>query len=261
MTGPCDWPVIWPSGQPCDRLVGLPSDTAESFISMASTYLWHWTGRRFGLCPVTVRPCRGGGGRPSTYWGASSWGPVLIGGSWLNVSCGRCQGACACDGASPVLRLPGPVASIAEVQIGSTVLSPEAYRVDNGSLLVRQDGQRWPAEQDLTAPQGAEDTFSITYLYGDPVPEQGAVAVGVLACEMAKASLGDTSCQLPRRLQSIARQGISMTFLDSMDDLDKGRTGLWLVDSWVASVMNPRVGGRVYSPDIPRPRNRVQTWT
>jgi hypothetical protein len=42
--------------------------------------------------------------------------------------------------------------------------------------------------------------------------------------------------------------------------VEKGRTGIWLVDSWVASVTKPKRGGHVYSVDIPNPRNRVTTW-
>jgi len=146
------------------------------------------------------------------------------------------------------------------VLIDGAILDPKAYRVDNYSLLVRTDGGAWPACQDMAAAPTAENTFQISYLYGMPVPIGGQIAAGVLACELAKGATGDRSCMLPQRVQTIARQGVTVTMLDTFDDVAKGRTGIWLVDSWVSSVTRPPRGGRVFSVDIPNPRNRVQTW-
>ena len=93
----------------------------------------------------------------------------------------------------------------------------------------------------------------MSFVWGTPVPAGGQVAAGLLSLEMAKALAHDSSCKLPQRWQSITRQGVTITAQDLFEDLNEGRTGLWLVDSWVASVTQPkRVGGRVFSPDIPR---------
>src|SRR4029079_4332301 len=81
--------------------------------AVASDLLWNWTGKVFGVCEVTVRPCQsdcaGADSWRSTYWGrgplwdptfpsagtgprgAAPWFPVLVGGQWHNVYCG-CAG-------------------------------------------------------------------------------------------------------------------------------------------------------------------------
>ena len=41
--------------------------------------------------------------------------------------------------------------------------------------------------------------------------------------------------------------------LDTMEDIDKGKTGIYLVDSWLASVTKSVLqGGAVYSVDVKR---------
>ncbi len=271
--GPCDWPVVYLRDPDCTA--DWSAVQRETFESMATTYLWNWTARQFGPCPVALRPCRAdcdgftwfAGLGPYTQGAAAvrsrggTWGPVLLGGKWFNVTCGSCGDNCSCSGNTEALRLPGPIAEVTSVMIDGQALPITAYRVDNASVLVRTDNLGWPVCQDMSLAPTEEGTWEINYTQGLPVPAGGQVAAGVLACELGKAATGDSSCQLPRRLQTIARQGVTMTFLDAMDDLDKGRTGIWLIDSWVASVMNPPRPSQVYSPDIPRPRNRVTTWS
>jgi hypothetical protein len=243
---------------------------------MATGMLWAWTGQGYGLCEVVVRPCREECNNGyETFWGrgpftpgyatdkSGGWvgyGPVLVGGQWLNVTCGVCGDNCSCDHPA-TLRLPGPISSIEEVRIDGDVLVSTAYRVDNHVLLVRTDGSRWPRCQQMGKSLTEEGTFGISYTRGTEVPVGGQVAAGVLAVEMFKAMCNDATCQLPRRIQSISRQGVTITMLDKFDDIDKGHTGIWLVDSWVASVMQVPKPSRVYSVDIPRPKHRQQvTW-
>jgi len=266
---PCTWPVVYPSD--CSALE--TPDAALLYEEIAGNYLRNWTG--YGTCPVLLRPCRSDCDSFSSFWGYGpftrgtasrkssqgfGWGPVLINGQWYNLGCGVCGDDCSCSGGgAAALRLPGPVAAITTVLVGGAPLLASAYRVDNHALLVRTDGGAWPTCQDMSEPADGPNAFSIDYLHGIEVPVGGQLAAGALACELAKAATGDTSCQLPRRIQTIARQGLTTSFLDSMDDLDEGRTGIWLVDSWVASVTNSPQRGRVYSVDIPRPR--IPTWT
>lgn len=269
MTGPCEWPVIYPDcGPPPEGggpvplpapLDGMTSEQVEQFETMAGDYLWRFTEHRFGVCEVTVRLCVqgcAGGHSPSTFQGrgprvSRTWGPVLIAGEWYNLGCGRCGDTCGCGGSAPLL-LPGPIASVALVTIDGETLPPEAYRVENASLLVRLDGQPWPS-------CGVE----VTYTRGLPVPLGGQVAAGVLTVELAKAFCGDATCGLPRRVQSITRQGVTVAILDSFDDVEKGHTGIWTIDSWIASVRvapaAPR-GPVVLSPDAPGVRVRRTTW-
>lgn len=272
MTAPAptcpDWPITYPGD--CMAMDAVADPLV--FEQMAVAYLWNWTGRSYGTCPVAVRPCRSDCDGASTFWGwgpfpngsaqGRMWGPALVNGQWLNVGCGRCGDECGCEQAGfTALRLPGGIVEISAVLVDGAALPPTgAYRVDNGSLLVRTDGEPWPMCQDMTLPPTEPNTFQVDYIAGAEVPIGGQIAAGALACELAKAATSDSSCQLPRRIQTVARQGVTVSFLDSMDDLDKGRTGIWIIDSWVASVTNPPVPSRVYSVDLPRPRNRVTTW-
>lgn len=264
---PCPWPVTYledcllPSGWIPTDGDGEPPVAQRLFEDMASDFLWAWTGRRFGICEVALRPCRqrcpDSGG--STFYGrgpypsGNPWGPVLIGGAWYNITCGTCIDSCSCDGFSTALRLPGPVQSITEVRIDGTVLPEEAYRLD-GDRLYRLDGSGWPTCQEMSLPPTEDGTWQIIYERGQEVPHGGQIAAGVLAIELYKAACQDDSCALPQRLQSITRQGVTVAVLDAFDDIDKGHTGIWLIDSWVASVTRPARPSAVYSPDTGRRR-------
>ena len=263
----CDWPVSYASCGTCEVLDALPPEEREMFEQAAIDMLWNVTNRLFGTCPVEVRPCSSGcesyAGN-STFWGRgpypwaggglgqSPWYPVLVAGQWYNISCG-CTGPCTCAIEGPTaLRLPGPVSEILEVRIDGVIVPPTSYRLDYQRILIRIDGGVWPVCQDLLAdPHEDSNTFLVTYAHGIPVPVGGQLAAGVLACEMAKAACNDKSCQLPQRLQSVTRQGVTMGFLDTFEDLDNGRTGIWAIDSWTASVTRPKTYSSVRSVDVP----------
>lgn len=283
---PCDWPLAYCGGngesspsEPgvCSTLSGLDSNTRLLVERAAITYLWNWTGRQFGTCAVTIRPCRDdcsqewttyrGMGRGNAYlpWTQGGWGgplnPALINGQWYNLGCGGSCGAdkCSCSYV-PTVTLAGPVVEVTQVRVNGNVLDPTAYRLDNHAYLVRTDGDDWPSCQNMLAdPATDDDTFEVTYVIGVEVPPGGELAAGVLACEMAKAACNSSSCRLPQRIQSFTRQGVTMTVLDNYDTMYKlGTTGLWVVDSWIASINSAkaRAGIRIASPDI-RPTRRT----
>lgn len=271
---PCTWQVDYctdaVTGTGCDALDSLSEERRDLIEDTAVEFLWNWTGKRYGLCEITVRPCRVDcAGFPSTYWGGYGphtdgrygfYTPVLVQGSWYNLGCGRCGDNCSCS-TMDALLLPGPVDSIDSVIIDGTPLDPAGYRVDNSRYLVRQGGELWPVCQDMAAPSGTDGTWSVTYQRGIPVPAGGQVAAGVLACELAKAACEDSSCALPKRIQTFTRQGVSIAMLDSFDDLDQGHTGIWAIDSWVTSVTKSPRPYRVASPDYKGPRQRRTTWS
>lgn len=230
-----------------------PEDRAL-FERMAIDYLWRWSGRGFGTCPVTVRPCRDTPSQSPLYpQGSGAWDPVILGGNWFNLGCGFCGPRCSCSEVTHI-DLPGPIDRIEKIEIEGVILPNSAYRVDNFRTLVRTDGEGWPLFNDSGAPSGSQGVWEVTYSRGVPVPEGGQVAAGILACEFWKASNNDSSCQLPKRLSSITRQGVSLAILDNFEDIDTGHTGIWLVDSWIASVTKVVPSARVYSPDLPSPR-------
>lgn len=259
---PCDWPVSYAACQAGGEVFETPEDQA-TFEKMAATYLWNWTDRQFTLCETTIRPCRsfcneawsafdaamGLGSWQWTAFGSSAWTPVMIAGKWRNLYCGGCGGLdCSC-GAVPHINLPGPVDSVTEVQIDGEVVPSSTYRLE-GSMLIRENGLDWPDCQDLALPLGQEGTWGVTYMRGKPVPKGGQIAAGVLATELYKAACNDASCKLPQRVQTITRQGVTMAMLDSFEDsVDKGYTGIWVIDSWLSSVNSPKQPSVVQSPD------------
>lgn len=253
----CEWPVDYASCEPCESLASLPATGVAKFEEMATEYLWRWTERQFGLCEATIRPCRQDCFEGiSTYSGSSHtspFQPTLIGGQWFNIGCGGgCGDRCGCVAGSSLV-FETPVYDVTEVMIDGEILDSEAYRVDNYRYLVRQDGNRWPYCQNLGRSLTQEDTWSVTVQVGAPVPPGGQLAAGKLACELAKAACGSGSCELPQRWQTITRQGVTISAaIDLFEGLDEGKTGVWLIDSWVASVTKPnlKTGFAIASPDI-----------
>lgn len=268
MTGPCNWPLL--GCEDCGDLDALDPEEGSppegqvsraAIEAMAVAYLWNWTGKRFGLCDVKIRPARqdcygssyaGRAGHPDTLSGSSGstwgWTPVLVGGSWLNIGCGVCGDECGCSRLTSI-RLPGPVASIDEVLVDGEILDASAYRVDNRKRLVRQDGGEWPVCNDLSLDDTEPGTWSVKYQQGVEVPEGGQIAAGVLACEFAKAVCKSNDCRLPQRIQTVTREGVTVGVLDPFDGIADGRTGIWLIDSWVASVVHAPARSTVHSPD------------
>lgn len=243
----------------CPTWAGLdPADQARA-TQWATDVLWAATGRQFGVCPITVRPCfneRYNG--LGVYWGDGTFLPYIWNGTWYNSGCG-CAGRCCCQ-PLPFTQawLPGPVAGISEVRVDGIVIDSTAYRVDDAQWLVRQDGLTWPVCQDYNLAAGLPGTWSVTYFRGTPVPASLLGAAGSLACEYAKACTGG-ECRLPGRISSIIRQGVSIQMVDVDALLAKGYTGLVEVDQ-VIRAFNPaglthRL--RVLSPDVQV--NRVTT--
>lgn len=252
---PCE-PFITADVLPCDISDDPPASLATRAIAAASFVLWALGGRRHGICSVTVRPCAERCA-PSGLWHSwgSGWQPVLYEGAWLNVcGCGSGDG-CSCGPVSEIILPARPVASVESVSIdGVALVEGDDYRLD-GSRLVRLDGE-WPTCQNMEAAADAEGSFTVSFSWGTPVDALGQMAAGELACEFAKALRGDASCALPQRVQSITRQGVSLALLDPLDFLAEGRTGLYTVDLWLATV-NPSglaSGPMVWSPDVASPR-------
>lgn len=256
---PCEWPIDFTC---CPDWDDAPAAQREFVTRVATELVWRLSGRRFGLCPITVRPCRRSCAQPEmSGWPPAPGGfwPVLSGGVWTNMTCGTCRDDCSCTDLCEV-ELPGPVHQVQSVQVGAgPALPASSYLVLDHRMLVRTDGECFPDCQDFTAAPGQAGSWAVTYLQGIPVPPGGRYAAGMYACQLLAACTGG-DCQLPERVQTLARQGVSMSFLDPMDFLDKGRTGVAATDTWIASV-NPyglREPSRVYSPDITPPR--TVTW-
>lgn len=252
--GPCAWVV--PDPLCCEEWAALSAEIKSAAKDYAALILWAATGRQFGLCTVTVRPC---GMKPCAdgaasffghEWSSATWVPYIFNGNWFNC---MCPGACCCDPRCQV-RLMGPVDSVTEVLIGGIAVDPDTYRVDDQHWLVRTAGECWPICADMDTDDG-DNVFEVTYVRGTTPPPALLRAASTLACEWGKACAGG-DCRLSNRVTSIARQGVSIEMADPNAVLDDGLTGLWEVDS-VILALNPfkrKSRARIWAPEMNVPR-------
>lgn len=256
MNASCEWPV--------DRTC-LPSFEDDSPLQQAANHarlqeavdtavgvLWALTGRRFGCQRLTARPCPGWDDPAHDDYGGPGFVAVLFDGRWSNVGCG--DSSCRADGPSVVV-LPGPVAGVDAVEIDGVVIDPTGYRLE-GNRLYRNGGGSWPS-QNMNRPLGDPGTWGVRYRRGVNPPAGAGTVVGQLALEFWNVCEPGKSCRLPKRWQTISRQGVTVTKADPTDILASGRTGLAEIDTWIVA-HNPHGLDRpatVMSPD-----SRGTTW-
>lgn len=226
----------------CCHLGDLSPTMTDAIVGAATEWLWTATNRRYGNCPVTIRPCMkncyGGytGGHNLGSWPA--WVPYKTTSGWYNMACGSCGDSCACSHVSTVV-LP-TTGSVQSVALDGVEMATSDWRLDNSRYLIRLDGGQWPRCQDMAADP---PTWTVTYTPGLAVPEHGRIALGMLICQMARLACGD-KCQLPAGVVSVVRQGVSINVAPTTEAV----TGLWMVDSWMSMVN--RAPARVWWPEI-----------
>lgn len=251
------WATVDDLCAPCDGYT-FDADLMAGALRTASRILWNLTGRQWpGVCTTVARPCAHDRVPASYRLPGGTW-------PWWNhahlAAPGTCSGSC---GLSEVV-LPGyPVASVEQVLIDGEVLASARYRLDERRRLVylpesaSAERQGWPCCQQLDLADTEPDTWSVTYSYGQAPPTGGVEAAASLACQLALAcrpELASTGCRLPKRVTSVARQGTTVTVLDSLELWNEGRTGLPEVDLWLASeqIGPGRRGAAVIVPDRAR---------
>ena len=270
---PCGWDV--------DTSCCTDWDTYDPSLQQAAAeygalMVWASTGRRFGACTRTVRPCRRDcedcGGAAGWYYSDGTFMPYLLNGVWRNCWCGTGDGCSRCSPTCQIWLTP-PVSGIIEVRFsGSGVVDPGSYRVDDWQWLVRQGPavsgsgptDCWPIRNDynfpVTGPLAPADdsAWEVTYLWGLPVPSVLQRAAGELACEWAKNCLG-LPCRLPQRVTSISRQGVTVSLADVDQLLANGLTGLTTVDNVIRAFNPYRLASRmkIASPDLPTIRRET----
>lgn len=203
----------------------------QDVCDLATSILYRLSGRQFGVRTETIRPVAG---QRSIGWsqyfltqGYDS-DATLIDTSSVNINIGP-----------DFLYLSGPVQSITSVKIDGVTLDPSEYVLYDSRKLVRvSDTPWWPLNQDLSVPDTAAGSFSITYSWGHPVPNEGKLVAQAFAIELGKYFNGEP-CALPDRVISLTRQGVSQTIADPSQLLSNMRTGLYAVDAWLMAV-NPR---------------------
>lgn len=258
---PCNWDVD--GSICCTEWDTYSTEVQTAGLEYGALVMWAATGRRFGLCERTVRPC----GRTSEpignghYWADGTWIPYLFSGQWRNCAdCSMSFGCCTCEPRCQVW-LPPPVYSIAAtgITVGADIIPVDAWRVDNGQWLVRTDGECWPECQDYNT--DASDTFfQVTYMKGIPVPSVILRAAGELACEWARGCTG-ADCRLPGRVTSLTRQGMSVSLVDLDTLLSHGLTGVATVDQVIRQFNPYGLASKmsISSPDWP-PKSRTVTY-
>ena len=257
---PCSWDV---DTDCCDEWDTYSSSLQTAAAEYGALTVWAATGRRFGLCTRTVRPC----GRTTNttaqpygfYWSEGAWLPYIFNGLWRNCAgCSNSFGCCTCEPSCQVW-LPPPVYSIPATGISQDgeIVPVDAWRGDDGQWLVRTDGDCWPACADYDTDTNA---FTVIYQKGYPVPSVLLRAAGELACEWARSCTG-APCRLPQRVTSISRQGVSVSLPDVAQLLEHGLTGVATVDQVIRSFNPFSLVSRmsIASPDWP-PASRTVTY-
>lgn len=252
---PCDWDVDPATLGMCPDWTTYSADVRAAALHQATLFLWAATGRRFGPCPLTVRPSQGDCVDPvyQTYPVTPGQdppvsGPYLYNGQWHNRGC---RSACCGVQCSVVLR--GPVHSITEVLVSGVIVPSDAYRVDitqGAYRLIRLDGTCWPTCQNSQAGELEDGAFVIDYEIGLPLPVSLEIATAILACEYAKDLVGGV-CNFPAKMTRLSRQGVEVEVEQPAPD-DDSRTGIPAVDRVIAS-LNPskrKAPVTVMSPDL-----------
>ena len=254
---PCGWTVTTCGG--CGKCWdGYTPDQRERAETIAATIMWAATGRRYGLCTVTVSPARACATEPlyQTYevGGAFGYGlasPVIDGGTWYN----RPAGGCCATGCAAELVGPTSKANIVSVTVDGVLVDADAYLVADGHQLVRVDGQCWPCCPSFTDPTA----FAVTYRQGIAIPPAVQAGFERLACDIAKACVG-APCALPARMTRLTRQGVDIE-VEPIPTTERGLilTGIKDVDDIIMADNPGRITAppMVMTPDIPQPRR----WT
>lgn len=105
----------------------------------------------------------------------------------------------------------------------------------------------------------SREMLRVEYTVGNTVTDAAERAVLYLARQLwLECHPDEGDCELPDRVTTVNREGLSYTIFDPAEYLQQGRTGVPRVDLWLASI-NPSRALRpsgVYTPDSPPPVNR-----
>lgn len=153
--------------------------------------------------------------------------------SWVNLRCG-CARSCDCAASSRIVLPYGPITAVDTVEIDGVEI--DFTIVGDRSLYLDLAGASLAACFDPADPAKG---LHVAWTHGEAPPPDGVLAACVLGCEITRACLPGTDCQLPKRVQQVTREGVSWTLLDPMDFLVDGRTGLYEVDLFLSTVDGP----------------------
>lgn len=238
------------------KVTGAAEPDAETAAQFATNVLYALSGRRYpGEREATVRVAATTQGPRELLPAALPWGPVGA----LRRGCAGCV-----NGFDPQLY---PIRSVVRLTIGGVDVPADQIDFSGGQLVRVTQGttsdplavNRWcgpdgfyslfPGSCGCTGP-----TVELVFTWGEDVPEDGKAAALLFGTEVLKGLGGDQTCRLPGNVVSVNRQGVSIV-LDPATFLDKKRTGIPLVDMWLASVNPKGLKGAptVWWPESPLP--------
>jgi hypothetical protein len=230
---------VWATSDDLDLSYEDDFEAWDEALLVATEILYELSSRQYpGICTDTIRPqavYRAVERWP--YWWPAPSGAISTA-PWGYCSCHRPrETGCA---RVPEIKLPGtkvnPDPTSIIVKIDGNVLDPDQYRVDDHRYLVRTDGHGWPCCQRMTLDDSEPGTFSITYEYGRAPTASAIRACKTLAAQFMKAWSGDKTCELPQRVQTITRQGVTAAVVDPFTLFDKGKTGINSIDMWLGGL-------------------------
>lgn len=204
--GPCsDWTTSAEVALCCNVAVGSDIAAFDDSVDVASQLLFELSGRQFsGLCSKSVRPrcdsCLCG-------YQVLSRGHIVVPPGAYGSLCNFCLVACS---PSAVLLAGYPVRAITQVKIDGDIVASSLYEIRSKRYLVRLDNGRWPTRQNLTYADTEDDTFAVSYTYGQSPPLAGSSAATELACEIYRSCRGDAECVLPNGITRIVRQNLTI---------------------------------------------------
>lgn len=236
---PACLPDSWAAADPADKARAL--DLATSTLIML-------TNNRVGTCPVTIRPC------PRVSRCGCEWSPHIRDGVWVN----GCAHRTECAPLSEI-DLPGPVGYLVGMKVDGVGIDlfDGNWRLDDGHLLVWQGGGTSPVPdyQNLSLPDSAAGTWSVTYSQSYQPGPQGRVAVALLAAQYLEACKPKGKCDLPKGVRTVTRAGVSFTIDAGL--FPNGETGIEMVDVFIrkwAPSGSPRRAAVVFDPRKSGPR-------
>lgn len=254
-------------------LADLPVDVLDDAAYLASAILFRLTGSKYtGGCEAIVRPCARRPWNPGPAWSHGVTRPVGWPGTGYNGlgppaawawvdgwgTCG-CSGgrSCGCASLSQVSLGVYPIISIDEVWLDGAQLASDGseYALVEDKLLERRPGAFWPTCSNVWGAETDPDTFVVHVTWGEEPPFDGIIAAKRYGTELAL-GMCNKECNLPSRVQSIIRQGVTVNFADASALAKDGKTGVPMVDTWLAAIneglARPHAPATITSPDIPR---------
>lgn len=157
---------------------------------------------------------------------------------------------------NPVYGPVTEVVSLVRVLSDGTEIPVSFLRVGN-SVQVTESGMGssvplW--RTNWSSGIGMGHLYRLTYRFGSTVTPTARAMVLYYAHEFLLWLAGNESeCDLPENVTSIDREGLGIQLATPQDFLDRGRTGLAKIDTWLAQVNAKRSlrPSQVFTPDAP----------